>query len=310
MIYITPDFEMRKQQLLDVFERYVLGKTPDLSAYNPKHDGKAGNWLEQQFGKKPDADNNADFFGFELKNETSSGKTTFGDWSPNYCVYKDRENYGDIFSEHRTRYNQDLFCRLFGKPNEEKDNRYSWSGEPVPNIYRYNTYGQILKISENLDISVIYSFSFDQRKDKYSIIPPQFQQDNIFLAHWFGLGFPNDYQPRPREKCLKDKLEGKFNQNGWFKCKTDVNGCYDRICFGEPISFDCWIELIKRGQVYLDSGMHEGNARPYQSWRANNSFWDTLIYETWDKLRIEMRRYCIEHRCIISVDEYLRRKKL
>ena len=124
------------------------------------------------------------------------------------------------------------------------------------------------------------------------------------------LTIPAGYKPRAKDKLLRDKLEGKFNQNGWFKCKTDSNGVYDRICFGLPITFEQWINLIKQGHVYLDSGMHEGNSRPYQSWRANNTFWDTLIYDEFNKLRIDMNHYCVEHRLAgITIDEYLRRTK-
>lgn len=303
-----PDSEIIKFRLVDIFEERVLGKKPDISTFNPEHDGKTGNWLELQFGKNPDADNNADFWGYELKNETSSGKTTFGDWSPNYCIYKNREEYGSIFSARRTCLNQDLFCRLFGKPNAEKNNRYSWSGEPVPNIRGYNAYGQLLAISENYDITIYYSFSQDTRRNKNEIIPIQLQNDNIIIAKWFGLQYPAGYKPRTKEKLLCEKLEGKFNQNGWFKCKTDSNGFYDRICFGLPITFEQWIDLIKQGLVYLDSGMHEGNSRPYQSWRANNAFWDTLIYDVFDKLRIDINHYCAKHKlAAITIDEYLRR---
>ena len=76
-----------KALLIDLFRRNVKGKRPDVSGRNVRHDGRVGNWLEEQFGKTPDADNHADFFGYELKNETTS-KTTFGDWSANEYIYK------------------------------------------------------------------------------------------------------------------------------------------------------------------------------------------------------------------------------
>ena len=77
------------------------------------------------------------------------------------------------------------------------------------------------------------------------------------------------------------KLEDKFNDKGWFTCKTDESGEYDRICFGEPVNFDDWLNLVKEGIVFFDSGMYEGNKRPYSQWRANNKFWDSLITETY-----------------------------
>lgn len=84
-----------------------------------------------------------------------------------------------------------------------------------------------------------------------------------------------------KDKCLKAKLEDKFNKKGFFTCKTNQNGEYDRLCFGKCITFDEWIQLLKEGVVYFDSGMNEGNKRFYSSWRANNRFWDSLIIETY-----------------------------
>lgn len=298
-----------RERLIDIFEHNILGKKADLSLYNANHDGKAGNWLEQQFGKSPDSDNSADFWGFELKNETTS-KTTFGDWSPNYSVYKDKIGNNDVFSYRRIRDNQDLFCHFFGRPNEKKHNRYSWSGEPVPKIGSYNSYGQTILVSDESDIYVLYSFDFDQRINKSEIVPSHYQHNDVILAIWFGYRFPQNYSPKKNEKCLKDKFEDKFNQNGWFTCKTDENGYYNKICFGDPLSFEEWIEYVKKGIVYLDSGMYEGNGRPYQSWRADNSFWDKLIQLEYDKDRIERRRYCIEHHLgAIAIDEYERIRK-
>ena len=84
------------------------------------------------------------------------------------------------------------------------------------------------------------------------------------------------------DKCLKAKLEDKFNDKGWFTCKTDENGLYCKICFGKPMNYNEWIELVKQGIVFFDSGMYQGNKRPYSQWRANNNFWDSLITETYE----------------------------
>ena len=66
----------------------------------------------------------------EMKNQTTS-KTTFGDWSPNYWIFRDKK------------YNmtRDDFFQIFGKPNMEKNGRLSWSGEPVPKINGTNSFG-------------------------------------------------------------------------------------------------------------------------------------------------------------------------
>lgn len=98
------------------------------------------------------------------------------------------------------------------------------------------------------------------------------------IARWYGKKSPTS---KRGDKCLKAKLEDKFNDKGWFTCKTDESGEYDRICFGEPVNFNDWLNLVKEGIVFFDSGMYEGNKRPYSQWRANNKFWDSLIIETY-----------------------------
>ena len=48
------------------------------------------------------------------------------------------------------------------------------------------------------------------------------------------------------------------------------------------MNYNEWIELVKQGIVFFDSGMYQGNKRPYSQWRANNNFWDSLITETYE----------------------------
>ncbi|WP_346675077.1 LlaMI family restriction endonuclease [Methanobrevibacter woesei] len=266
-----------KEQIIELFRRNVKGKSPNVNGKNKRHDGKAGHWLEQQFGITANANNKADLFGYELKNETSS-KTTFGDWSANIYVFTNSE-YSSLFEGNRRYEKQDSFLRIFGKSNEEKGGRYSWSGAPCPKIDSYNDFGQILSVESNKDIVAFYSYSHDKRPDKANIVPKELQIENLEIARWYGENFPTSNKGG---KCLKAKLEDKFNDKGWFTCKTDVNGKYDKICFGEPVNYDDWLDLIKEGIVFFDSGMHEGNKRPYSQWRANNKFWDSLITETYD----------------------------
>lgn len=267
-----------KRKLIEIFRERVKGKKPDVSGRNTRHDGREGNWLEEQFGKSPDADNHADFWGFELKNETTSGKTTFGDWSANRYIFK-TGSYASLFRNPEIGTPQDVFCQVFGKSNPQKNGRYSWSGSPIPHIGRYNDFGQIMQIEPNLDIVIRYSYSKDQRHNKSSIIPLPLQQDNIELARWFGANSPSS---RRSDKCLQEKLEDKFNQNGWFTCKKDAYGRYDRICFGSPMNYHSWLKLVSEGTVFFDSGMYQGNGRPYQQWRANNDFWNSLIVECYN----------------------------
>ena len=262
-----------KEQLIKIFRERVKGRRPDVSTSNPRHDGKYGHWLERQYQISANADNKADILGYELKNATSS-KTTFGDWSPNYFIFKDKKFF-HIFNGDKAPERQDQFVRMFGKPNAKKQGRYSWSGQPIPKLGNYNSFGTIMVIEPNLDIAIYYDHSKDQRIDKSEIVHPEFRNGIIEIARWFGATKPANCGNSV--KTLKEKLEDKFNQNGWFTCKLNSQGAYDRICFGAPMNYDNWIELVRSGEVFFDSGMYEGNNRPYCQWRANNSFWESLI---------------------------------
>ena len=278
-LFLKEDKEMtNKEILVDLFRKNVKGKTPDVSGRNVRHDGREGNWLEEQFGKHPDADNHADFFGYELKNQTTS-KTTFGDWSANEYVYTNTD-FSGVFTSKKKYENQWAFCRIFGKPNMEKGGRYSWSGQPIPKYGKYNDFGQMLTIDNNKDIVVLYSYSKDNRENKEDIIPLLLQEENIVLARWYGINKPTSAPAR--QKSLKQKLEDKFNDQGWFTCKKGEDGTYQKICFGKPMNYDNWLELVKTGIVFFDCGMYEGNKRPYQQWRANNHYWDSLIVEEYE----------------------------
>lgn len=266
-----------KKQIINLFNEKVKGKKANVEGRNIQHDGREGHWLEEQFGIMANANNCADLMGYELKNETTS-KTTFGDWSANEYIFSNPE-YNEIFNGETKSEKQDSFVKIFGKPNANKNNRYSWSGEPCPKIGDYNSFGQRLEITENKDIVAVYSYSHDRRENKSIIVPNELQKDNLVIAKWYGMTSPTSNRS---DKCLKEKLEEKFNDKGWFTCKKDSNGKYEKICFGKPINYDEWIKLVEKGIVFFDSGMYEGNKRPYSQWRANNDFWNSLITETYE----------------------------
>jgi len=214
-----------KQEIINRFNAHVRGHKPETSTANVRHDGKDGHWLERQMGVKANRSNDPDLFGFEMKNHTK-GKTTFGDWSADYYIFKDS----------KYELSRDQFLMIFGKPNEAKKGRCSWSGEPCPKIDNFNAFGQKLVVDESHNI----------------------------LAKWMV-------------ESIKQKLDNKFNQKGWFKCLKNKDGVYCELVFGAPITFENWIERVKTGEVFFDSGMYQTNSRNYSQWRANNSFWDSLI---------------------------------
>lgn len=264
-----------KERIVEIFLSQIKGKKPDVSSSNSRHDGKFGHWLETQFAIHHNATNGADILGFELKNETGS-KTTFGDWSANEYIFNNPD-YFPVFAGNTKLSRRERFLEIFGKPNVLKGGRCSWSGEPCPRIDKFNKFGQRLRIAkESNDIVAKYDYSEDKRTDKNSIVPPLLQKRNLEIARWYGNSTPEG----KHGKCLKKKLEDKFNDKGWFTCKTDEFGVYDKICFGEPMTFDNWIKLVKSGVVFFDSGMYQGNARPYSQWRADNGYWNSLITET------------------------------
>lgn len=245
-----------KKEIIRRFYENVRDKKSDSSSANSRHDGKDGHWLETQMGVEHNRKTEPDLFGYEMKNQTSS-KTTFGDWSANEYIFKKESClYRGI--------SRDDFLTIFGKPNMTKGGRYSWSGEPCPVINRVNSFGQTLIVDNENNISAVYYFSKDARPNKTAIVPACFQIDGLVLARW-------------DKNSIKQKLESKFNQKGWFKCQTNQNGFYTSIVFGNPINFENWIALVKSGDVFFDSGMYQTNARNYSQWRANNSLWDKLI---------------------------------
>ena len=84
----TYKMDKDKKKIVDLFYSNVKGKRPAPTG-NTRHDGRSGHWLEQQMGIPANASNEPDLYGYEMKNATSSGKTTFGDWSANYYIFND-----------------------------------------------------------------------------------------------------------------------------------------------------------------------------------------------------------------------------
>lgn len=249
-----------KIKIINLFVKNVKGSYPDVSKANKGHDGKSGHWLETRMGIKHNSKNEADLYGFEMKNNTTS-KTTFGDWSADYYIFKDLK----YFSKDRAEVNRDKFMRIFGGQSSEYEGRYSWSGRSAPKIKGYNDFGQKLVVDKKNNILAIYSYSKDIRKDKSKSVPHIMQRDNLTLARW-------------HVESMTIKLERKFNNLGWFKCICDKKtGIYTNIIFGGPIDFKSWIAGVKKGLIYFDSGMHIGNKRPYSNWRADNKYWDLLV---------------------------------
>jgi len=262
--------EKAKSIILERFNTSVKGRRPDTSLQNKQHDGKEGHWLEIQMGIDPNGNNDADLLGFEMKNQTTSGKTTFGDWSADEYIFIHGRGKNPKRNSTNIKFNitRDQFFEIFGTPNPEKNNRLSWSGSVCPTFYGDTTKaGQSLDIDKSTgDIIITYCFSLDERDNKTSVVPQNMQLEDLIIARW-------------KHQSLKIKVENKFDQNGWFKCIKNSDGIYSNIHFGKSINFELWMQLFTEKVIFFDSGMYMGNIRPYSQWRAMNTFWDSLIIE-------------------------------
>lgn len=254
-------------RIVNLFMENVFGKRADTTDQNQNHDGKKGHWLEKQMGISQNSSNAPDLLGFEMKNQTTS-KTTFGDWSPNYFIFNDKNIIPKEKGITAVQRRDTHFLPVWGQPNEKKDGRLSWSGKPIPKIGQWNDFGCILLVTQKNDIEIVYDYSKDLRPNKNCIVPEFYRIPNLVIARWDA-------------NSLAEKVNSKFNKKGWFTCKTDDLGVYNRICFGDPITFNDWVDLVRNGIVFFDSGMYETNSRPYSQWRANNSYWDSLIKRTY-----------------------------
>lgn len=196
-----------------------------------------------------------------------SKKTTLGDFSASEYMFSGKNKRHHINEiNHWTDENKisrTEFIKMFGNPNPDKNNRYSWSGCCVPRYNIWNSNGQMLSISDTNDIIVYYSYTKDTRERKKEF-PTFIQKDNMVIALW-------------NSDKMKQHIDKKFNNKGFFVCKKNGNK-YEKICFGKPFDFVYFIECIKNKKIIFDSGMYVGNTRNYSQFRGS-TFWEELIIE-------------------------------
>ena len=242
---------MVDSNLVNIFRTKIRGRPlPTMT-----HDGSIGHWIESQFGVAANADASADWQGYELKTGTS--KTTFGDWSADWYLWQIPDS--GISS-------RDEFLQIFGTQSRpDRPGRYSWSGSVFPTVHGYNMYGQVMAVDRNLDVVIYYDFSRDQRPNKSSIVPRHLQQ-TIELARWY-------------RETLEARVVNKFGQRGWAKFEAS-GGVINSMLVGPPMNYSQWIQGVRAGHIFLDSGMYydpiNPNNRPYSNWRAVNGYWESL----------------------------------
>jgi hypothetical protein len=76
---------------------------------------------------------------------------------------------------------------------------------------------------------------------------------------------------------IKEHVEKKFNQKGFILCKQHCKESFEHIRFGQSITVDIFLNGIRSGNIFLDSGMHANTSRNYSAFRAKGQFLDALI---------------------------------
>jgi len=236
-----------KEKIINLFNKNLKGIDICLKSYNNKHSGKEGHFIEKKMEIKHNSKNEPDLYGYEMKKYSNKRNiiNNFNNWNDDIKL------------------NRNEFIKIFGNPNPNKNNRYSWSGYCVPKYNIYNSNGQIIKI-ENNDLIIYYSYSYDKRDNKENI-PDFLKKDNIMIVIW-------------KAEKLEKYINNKFNVKGFFTLKK-IDNKYEKICFGKPFNFEFFIENFKNKKIIFDSGMYEGNSRNYSHFRGMNLLDDLIIEE-------------------------------
>jgi len=242
--------ESDKQKIIDNFRTHVTNVEICLEGQNVAHCGKEGHWLEKKMGIKPNAKNEPDILGYEMK--TGESTTTFVDKAPNNMFIGNTP-----IPKRKNTQEKRRFWELYASKKESDEPTIGgWSS------HRYNLSGQKLYVDEQNNINIKYDYSHDQRPNKDSIVG--LIKEPHIIMQW-------------NADTLKSTIENKFNQKGFFKCVKQHNK-FVKICFGGPIAYEFWIDKVKKGLIYHD-GYSKVNGRGRHVFRASNKFWNDLITE-------------------------------
>lgn len=281
--------EDSKALIIQNFHKNVIGRFPDDLKKN--HKGYKGHWLELNLGGRIDADGNADLNGFECK--IDSKKVSWGDWGPPYRIFCDKSY--NLFKTGNIKENMWKFVENIGvKRNDLKHGTYySMSGKHmVKNINDATNIGLSLEENDS-DISIFYNFDKDLRDSKILKIPKEFQKENLLIYKWYGtdLSFkifkenieenslPIDVKLNGKNASvsLEERIRRKFGVYGLVVGLHDnLRGFYG-LKFLKRISLNDWIGFFKNKNVFYDTALTTANKRPYNQWRSNKKFMDTLV---------------------------------
>lgn len=246
--------ESSKDQIIRLFRQNVENVSINIS-----HE----HWLENQMGIKHNNKNAPDINGYEMKK--SSKKITIGDFSACEYLFKSHIKISELNgwkNANKITMTRSEFIQTFGTP---KNNRYSWSGQCIPNYGDWNQCGQMMIFDSDNNLCIYYSYQRDLRESKVSF-PEYLKHKMVVIALWTS-------------HRLAQLINNKYNKNGFFICKKKDNK-YQSISFGKPFDFEHFMVNIKNGLIIFDSGMYEGNNRNYSQFRsASKEFWNQLVVE-------------------------------
>ncbi len=239
-----------KNTIISLFEKNVKGQDICLDGSNKKHCGKEGHWLETKMGLKHNAKNEPDIYGYEMK--TGEKVTTFMDKAPDIKYLNGAE------LPKRNKILKMEYWKKYASPKEtDKPTIGGWS------IDKFNKIGQKLIVDEHNNVVVLYDYKEDTRENKEKL---GLNGEPHIILQW-------------NCESLSNAINNKFNKKGFFKC-TKENNTFTKICFGQRITFEVWINELKKGIIYHD-GYSKLDGRGRHVFRASNSFWDGLITEVY-----------------------------
>lgn len=122
---------------------------------------------------------------------------------------------------------------------------------------KWNNSGQILFVTQNNDLIIIYNYKYDKR-DKH--IPKFLQNKNVVIAYW-------------SHDKLNKHIDKKFNK-GQIICNCNKN-IYTSISFVQPFDYDYFIHAIKSRQIVLQHNMHK-DSKNYTLFKSTTQFWTNL----------------------------------
>lgn len=241
----------KKKIIVERFNEKVRGNKFKKDKNN-NHCGVEGNMLEKEMGVTPNADNRPDLHGYEMKIETI--KTTLIDKAPSVKLLEGNE------IKKRDPKNKEKFWRTFKRQNSEGVSIGGWK------LDKWDNDGQILQVDEKNNIIILYNYSHDKRENKNELVSQYYKNDKSHkIICWDKIDM---------ERCINNK----WNHNGFFICKKNKSGIYDKICFGNKFGFDYFIEQVKKKNIEFD-GYSKLGGRWRGVFRSSSKWFYTHIIE-------------------------------